>query len=130
MSLNKICIHGRMTKFPELRKTNSGKSVCSFTLAVDRDSASDVTDFIPCVAFEKRAEFIAGHFSRGQEALVFGSLNIREYTDKNGVTRTVPEVMVAQVDFCGKRETEVRRPTEEEKQTFHEIVDTEGDLPF
>ena len=133
--LNKVFLHGRLTKIPELRRTNTGKSVCSFTLAVDRDSGSQAADYITCVAWEKRAEFVSNYFTKGQEALVAGSLNMRDYEDKSGVRRTVAEVIVSQVDFCGPknaardRDGNVRRPTAEEQQTFRDIAD-DGDLPF
>ena len=94
MSLNKIFLHGRMTAVPEMRKTQSGKSVCTFTLAVDRDSAQQATDFINCVAWERRAEFVNNYFTKGQEALVVGSLNSRQYKDKEGNNRTAWEVIV------------------------------------
>lgn len=127
--LNKIVIHGRLTKIPELRRTNGGKDVCVFTLAVDRDSSAGGTDFIDCVAWEKRAVFVADHFTKGQEALVHGSLNMRGYEDKNGVQRTKAEVMVAQIDFCGPKPG-VRKPTAEEQQTFKEITEPDGELRF
>jgi single-strand DNA-binding protein len=134
--LNKIFLHGRLTAVPELRMTQSNKAVCTFTLAVDRDSAQKATDFINCVAWEKRAEFVNNYFTKGQEALVCGSLNMRSYTDKEGNHRTVAEVIVDKVDFCGSKNaardgdgTE-RKPTVQEQQQFEELTDDDGELPF
>ena len=122
--LNRIFIQGRLTKIPEMRMTNSGKQVCSFTLAVDRDK--EHTDFIPCVAWEKRAEFVSKYFTRGQEALVCGSLSNREYTDKNDVKRTVSEVIVSEIHFCGSKSAARDQSGAEREPVFSE----DGELPF
>lgn len=135
MSLNKIFLHGRMTAVPELRKTQSGKSVCTFTLAVDRDSAQRATDFVNCVAWENRAEFVNNYFTKGQEALVMGSLNSLQFKDKVGNSRTAWEVVVDKVDFCGPKNAahdrggEERRP-EMEQPRIYEDPDEDGKLPF
>lgn len=128
--LNKIFLHGRLTKIPELRVTNSGKQVATFTLAVDRDSSSDQVDFINCVAWEKRAVFVSNYFTKGQEALVCGSLNIREYTDKNGNNRMAAEVIVDKVDFCGPKNTAARGKDGAERKPVFTEVDDDGELPF
>lgn len=135
MSLNKCFLHGRMTAVPEMRKTQSGKSVCTFTLAVDRDSAQQATDFINCVAWERRAEFVNNYFTKGQEALVVGSLNSRQYKDKEGNNRTAWEVIVDKVDFCGPKNAARDRSGEERRPdvsttTFEELNDDPGELPF
>ena len=135
MSLNKVFLHGRMTAVPDMRKTNTGKSVCTFTLAVDRDSAQQATDFINCVAWEKRAEFVNNYFTKGQEALVTGSLNSRSYQDKEGNHHTTWEVIVDKVDFCGPKGTAATDKTDKERTpvlaqpTFEELEDG-GELPF
>ena len=86
--LNQITIMGRMVKDPELRHTNSGTAVASFTLAVDRDFKNDSgekeTDFIDCVAWRGTAEFVDKYFGKGSMAVVSGRLQIRSYTDKVG----------------------------------------------
>jgi single-strand DNA-binding protein len=123
--LNKVMIHGRFTTEPELRKTNSGKSVASFTIACDRNKES--TDFIPCVAWEKTADLLAGYFGKGQEAIVSGRMTSRSYTDKECKHRTAYEVMVETVDFCGKKGDRMETP--ERPQVFTEEQD-DGELPF
>jgi len=134
--LNKIFLHGRLTAVPEMRMTQSNKAVCTFTLAVDRDSSQKATDFINCVAWEKRAEFVNNYFTKGQEALVCGSLNMRSYTDKEGNHRTVAEVIVDKVDFCGTKNAArdsdgyERKPAVQEPQQFEELADDDGELPF
>ena len=118
MSLNHIVIQGRMTKDPDLRSTQQGKKVVSFTLAVDRNYQKGEADFIVCTAWNKTAEFVDQYFTKGQMAIVSGTLQIREWTDKEGNKRTSPEVVAERVHFCGKKQ----EPQEEE-------VD-DGDLPW
>ena len=78
--LNQITVMGRLTKEPELRTTGGGTSVCSFTLAVDRDYGEDKqTDFIPVVAWKKTAEFVSKYFSKGRMACVAGRLQLLQH---------------------------------------------------
>lgn len=134
MSLNKIFLHGYLANVPEMRMTQGGKAVCSFVIAVKRDSSSEVTDFIPCVAWEKRAQFVSQYFTKGQEALVMGSLNRRDWKDKDGNPRTNYDVIVDKVDFCGKKNAAhdsagVERKPEMEAGIYEDPAD-DGELPF
>ncbi len=129
MSYNKVVLHGRLTAAPELRVTQSGKKVATFTVAVNRDSSSAETDFIPCVAWEKKAEFVEGYFGKGQEILLDGSLNSRSYSDKEGKHRTAYEVIVNKIDFCGKKVRDTER-YEPQQQTFEDLGNDGGELPF
>lgn len=101
--LNNITIMGRLTADPELRRTNSGVAVASFTLAVDRDfkngSGEKETDFIECVAWKHTAEFMEKYFSKGRMAVVSGRLQIRGWTDKDGHKRRTAEVVAENVYF-------------------------------
>lgn len=102
--LNKIVLQGRLCKDPELRYTQSGTAVTSFTLAVDRDSKNKETgerpvDFIDCVAWRNTAEFAANYFSKGRMAVVEGRLQIRDWTDKDGNKRKSAEVLVGNLYF-------------------------------
>ena len=104
MSLNHICIMGRLTRDPELRRTGSGVPVTSFTLAVDRDynpkdGAEKETDFIDCNAWRNTAEFIERNFHKGSMAIVSGRLQIRNWTDKEGNKRRNAEVVADSVYF-------------------------------
>lgn len=103
--LNHITIMGRMVKDPELRRTASGTAVTSFTLAVNRDySGKDEerkVDFIDCVAWKGTGEFISKHFTKGQMTAVVGSLQIRDWTDKDGNKRRSAEVLVNRAYFTG-----------------------------
>lgn len=101
--LNSIIIMGRLTKDPELRRTQSGVAVASFTLAVDRDfKAQDgtrETDFIDCVAWRNSAEFVCKYFSKGQMAVVDGRLEIQNWTDKEGNKHRNAQVVTESVYF-------------------------------
>ena len=101
--LNHITIMGRLTRDPELRRTNTGKAVTKFTLAVDRDyaekGAERETDFIDCVAWRGTAEFVDKYFGRGQMAVVSGRLQIRDWEDKDGNKRRSAEIVADNVYF-------------------------------
>ena len=107
--LNQITIMGRMVKDPELRHTNSGLAVASFTLAVDRDFKNDSgekeTDFIDCVAWRGTAEFVDKYFSKGNMAVVSGRLQIRSYADKDGNKRKAAEIVASNVYFADSKKT-------------------------
>ena len=102
--LNHITIMGRLTKTPDMRRTQSGTAVASFTLAVDRDyagkdSGEKETDFIECVAWRQTGEFVSKYFTKGRMAVVSGRLQIRKWTDKDGNKRNTAEVVADHVYF-------------------------------
>ena len=101
--LNKIFIMGRLTRDPELRRTQSGTAVTSFSLAVDRDFKSQggekETDFIDVVAWRSTAEFVAKYFTKGRMAVVEGRLQIRDWKDKDGNNRRSAEVVADNIYF-------------------------------
>ena len=102
--LNKIFIMGRLTRDPELRRTQTGTPVASFSLAVDRDfkdrnTGERTTDFIDCVAWRQTGEFVSRYFTKGRMAIVEGRLQIRDWTDKEGNKRRSAEVVADNVYF-------------------------------
>ncbi len=104
--LNSVIIMGRLTADPELRTTTSGLSVTSFTVAVDRNYKSGderQTDFINCVAWRQTADFVTRFFKKGQMIAVQGSLQVRNYEDKNGNKRTAYDVVADNISFCGSK---------------------------
>lgn len=101
--MNKFVVIGRLVADVELRSTNSGKSVCAFTVAINRRGKDAGTDWVDCVAWEKTAEFISKHFNKGQQIAITGRLQTRSYEDKNGGKRKAVEVVVEEVDFCGSK---------------------------
>ena len=102
--LNKIFIMGRLTRDPELRRTQTGTPVASFSLAVDRDfkdksTGERATDFIDVVAWRQTGEFVSRYFTKGRMAVVEGRLQMRDWTDKDGNKRTSAEVVADNVYF-------------------------------
>ena len=110
--LNRIIVMGRLTRDPELRHTQTGTAVASFTLAVDRDfkdkqSGEKATDFIDIVAWRQTGEFVSRYFTKGRMAVVEGRLQMREWTDKDGNKRRSAEVVADNVYFGdSKRDAE------------------------
>lgn len=106
--LNSVCLTGRLTARPELKTTTSGVNVTTFTLAVERNFVKTgeqrETDFINIVAWRNTADFICKHFDKGQMMTVTGSIQTRNYEDKNGQKRTAVEVIASEVYFCGSKE--------------------------
>ena len=114
--LNVAIIMGRLTRDPELRRTNSGKPVAGFTVAVDRDYAPEgqekETDFIDCVAWNGTAEFVEKYFKKGSMIVVSGRLQIRNWTDKEGNKRKSSEILASNVYFGeSKKSQEGTSPT-------------------
>lgn len=129
--LNKTILNGRLTKAPELKQTNSGKSVCGFTIAVDRNRDREKTDFVPIVAWGKTAEFVNKWFGKGDLITIVGRIEVRNYEDKNGNKRTATEIIAEEVLFGGSKNTtsEQEKPAESKTDQFEQI-DDDGDLPF
>ena len=124
--INNVVIMGRLTKDAEERKTNSGKSVCSFCVALDDRFDKDKTHFIDVIAWNKTAEFITKYFSKGDMIAVQGTLQTRSY-EKDGIKRTITEVLVEKASFCGGK-TEKKEEPEIETDPFE--PDDELELPF
>lgn len=105
--LNVVVLTGRLVADPELKTTQSGNSVCTFRVAVDRSYAPQgeerKADFITVTAWRKTAEFVSKYFQKGSMISVQGRLETRQYQDKNGNNRTATEVLAAEVGFCGSK---------------------------
>ena len=137
--LNRIIVMGRMTRDPELRHTNSGTAVASFSLAVDRDfksqSGEKETDFIDVVAWKNTAEFVSKYFAKGRMAVAEGRLQIRDWTDRDGGKRRSAEVVADNVYFGDSKSSDTQSapasmnsvPVSEAE--FQE-VDDDWQLPF
>ena len=129
--LNKAILNGRLTKAPELKQTQNGKSVCGFTIAVDRNRDREKTDFIPIVAWGKTAEFVNQWFGKGDLITIVGRIEVRNYEDKNGNKRTATEIIADEVLFGGSKNTTnaSEKPAESKNGGFEQIED-DGYLPF
>lgn len=100
--LNRVIVMGRLTKDPELRRTQSGHAVASFSIACDRDYSGDggkETDFLDIVAWRSTAEFVSKYFTKGHMAVISGRLQIRSWTDKDGNGRRSAEIVADSVYF-------------------------------
>lgn len=137
--LNHITAAGRLTKDPELRRTQNGVAVASFTIACDRDikdaSGNKQTDFIDCVAWRNTAEFVDKYFTRGRMAIVSGRLQMREWTDKSGAKRKNAEILAENVYFADSKravENTEKNETKEAAQTvdFDQVEIDDDELPF
>lgn len=138
--LNKIFIMGRLTATPELRRTQSGTPVTSFSLAVDRDfkeqNGERLTDFIDVVAWRATAEFVTKYFTKGRMAVVEGRLQIRSYKDRNDKVCRVAEVVADNVYFGDSKSDSqsAAQPAAQYKvpapAQFAEIEEEDGDRPF
>lgn len=136
--MNTTAFMGRLTADLELRHTQNGKAVCSFTLAVKRPRTKDITDFINFVAWEKTAEVISAYFRKGDMIGIEGILTSRRYDDKDGNKRTAFEVVVNNAYFAERKKGEglpsVAAETPQNQFSvnsgdFEEIVGDE-ELPF
>ena len=132
--LNKIFIMGRLTRDPELRRTQNGTAVTSFSLAVDRDfksqSGEKETDFIDVVAWRNTGEFAAKYLAKGRMAAVEGRIQVRDWQDKDGNRRKSVEVVADNVYFAdSKRDSKPQESRTVDEPEFDEIED-DGDLPF
>ena len=107
--MNKVLLTGNLARDPEVRYTQSGKAVASFSLAVNRrfsranDGQQPSADFISIVAWEKLAEFCGNYLTKGSRILVEGRLQARSYDAQDGSKRYVTEVVVQSMEFCGKK---------------------------
>lgn len=118
--LNHVTLMGRLTRDPELRRTQSGTAVTSFTLAVDRDfkdkdTGEKETDFIDVVAWRQTAEFVSKYFTKGRVAVVEGRLQMRDWTDKEGNKRRSAELVADNIYFGDSRQKPDGAGTEEEE---------------
>lgn len=141
--INSVVLMGRLTADPELRTTTTGKSVCSFTVAVDsgyqRAGEERSADFINIVAWEQTANFVCRYFRKGSMIAIQGRIQTRRYEDKTGAKRTAFEVIAREVSFCGSKaetgtaavSTPAQAPAYQSagSSDFEEITDDE-DLPF
>ena len=141
--LNQIILHGRLTADPELKQTQSGVSLCNFTVAVDRSYKSGedkITDFFNCTAWRGLGEMISKYFNKGKEIVIAGEMQSQKWQDNDGNNRTSWVVQVQNVDFCGSKSDS--KPSVDvdpnndplknfaNSNGFTPIADADEDLPF
>lgn len=143
-NLNKVILGGRLTSDVELKQTQSGVSVCTFSVAVNRkyskDGAQD-TDFINCTAWRNTAEFIAKYFKKGSSICITGSIQVRSWEDTNGNKRYATDVVADEAMFVDSKNdaqgTIASAPTnyipdayKSSQTTNFEAVESGDNLPF
>ena len=128
--MNVAAFSGNLTADPELKTTQSGKSVCSFTVAVKRPGVKDTTDFIDCVAWEKRAEFLCNYFHKGSRIEVSGVMTTRTYGNE-GAKRKATELKCDEIGFGERKRDDDQQAvhTAPAGGDFEDITD-DDDLPF
>ena len=135
--MNKVYLIGNLTRDPELSETTSGVAFCRFAIAVNRtfvnqDGNRDA-DFFNITVWRGQAENCGKFLKKGSKVAIVGSLQNRTYEDKEGVKRTVTDIVASEVEFLstGARgdELEMSQPVKKEKLALEEVVD-DGNLPF
>ena len=101
--MNKVTLHGRLARDPEIRYTTSGKAVASVSIAVNRYGRDGGADFIPLIFWDKLAENVKNNCLKGKELLVEGRIQVRSYDAQDGSKRYVTEVVVNEMEFCGTK---------------------------
>ena len=149
--INKAILMGRLTRDPELRHTNSGTPVCSFSIAIDNGYGENrQTDFINCVAWNKTAEFVSNYFSKGKMIIVVGRISTRTWEGQDGKKNYSTEVVASEVSFGESKRSQdegsYSAPEQSAPRTaspaapafpdnagddaFTPLLDTDDDLPF
>lgn len=130
--MNKVILVGRLARDPEVRYTQNGKAVASFSIAVNRfggGQGQEQVDFISIVAWEKLAEVVGNNLSKGRRVLVEGRLQIRSYDGNDGQKRRVAEVIAQNIEFLDSRPTGNTPPTDD-ASSFGNDVFPEEEIPF
>ena len=132
--LNVVAIMGRLVADPELRTTPAGYSVCSFRIACDRSYVQQgqqrQADFIDIVAWRQQADFVSKHFQKGSLIAVEGSLQTRQYQDKNGNNRTAVEVVANNISFSGAKRQDGQNAPSYEQQTASHVEQAKAQTGF
>lgn len=123
--MNIAILQGRLVQDPQVRRTDSGKTCTSFTLAVERDYGEHQADFLDCVAWQQTGDFVGKYFLKGDPILIQGCLQNRSWEDKQGNKRTKTEVIAARVWFCGGKP----KPTPD-PMAYPLLEETDEKLPF
>lgn len=123
--MNIAILQGRLVQDPQVRRTDSGKTCTSFTLAVERDCGEHQADFLDCVAWQQTGDFVGKYFLKGDPILIQGSVQNRSWEDKLGNKRTKTEVIAARVWFCGGKPKPDPDP-----MAYPLLEETDEKLPF
>ncbi|MBR2023744.1 MAG: single-stranded DNA-binding protein [Clostridia bacterium] len=138
--MNKVFLIGNLTRDPELTETASGVAVCNFSIAVNRNYASQdgerQTDFFNCTAWRGTAEAISRYTKKGKKIAVMGSIQLRNYEDNQGVKRTAVDIIAQDVEFLSPRENGDAfdemddAPRATKRKPVLQTMDDDSDIPF
>lgn len=132
--LNVVAIMGRLVADPELRTTQAGHSVCSFRIACDRSYVQQgqerQADFIDIVAWRQQADFVSKYFHKGSMIAIDGSLQTRQYQDKQGSNRTAVEVVANNISFAGAKRQDSQSAPSFEQQTASHVEQAKAQTGF
>ena len=141
--MNKVFLIGNLTRDPELSETNSGVSICHFSIAVNRPytgaDGEHQTDFFNCTAWRGTAEAIARYCKKGNKVAVTGSIQVRNYEDNEGIKRIAVDVIAQDIEFLSSKSAErsnddfydaPQRNTPVKKKPTLQSFDDDGDIPF
>jgi single-strand DNA-binding protein len=129
-SYNKVIMIGRTTKMPEIKMGKDGSQVAIFTLAVDKNTGNNETDFFRCIAFGKVAEIISKYVGKGALILIEGEITINKWQDRNGNFRENAEIIVRNVTFLDTRSKDVGEVESFENIEKENVEEIEKDLKF
>ena len=136
-NLNKVILGGRMTADPELKQTQQGTAVTSFSIAINRKGKDAQTDFVNCVAWRQTAEFICRFFKKGSSICISGSIQTRSWNDQQNNKRYATEVVAEEAFFVDSK-TDVAMPSaygdaptfQTQQEPKFEEISNDDELPF
>lgn len=131
--LNKVFLHGRLTKAPDQRQTANGVTVCRFTVAVDRNFTAKgeekKTDFIDCTAWRQTAEFIGKYFDKGSAIIVEGSIANNNFEDKNG-TKHYSYAVIVEHAYFAESKSAGSKSADASTEKYAEEIAGDDEFPF
>ena len=120
--MNNVTLVGRLTKDPEVKTTQTNKSTCTFSIAVDRPTKEKTADFISCVAWEKNAELIGKYLTKGSRIGIIGAIQSRSWEGTDGKRIYVTEVLVNRIEFIDTKKDKAAKKTGEDIEMDDDIV--------
>ena len=132
--INKVILMGRLTRDPEMRHTNSGTPVTTFSIAIDNGYGDNKrTDFVNCLAWNKTAEFVTKYFTKGKMIIVIGRITTRSWETQDGKRAYATEVVANEVSFGETKsspQTAAQPPMQDDDEDFTPQDEEDDDLPF
>lgn len=137
--INKVILMGRLTRDPEMRHTNSGTPVTTFSIAINSGYGENQrTDFVNCLAWNKTAEFVTKYFTKGKMIIVIGRITTRSWETQDGKRAYATEVVANEVNFGESKtspqlntpQTAAQQPMQDDDDDFTPLDEEDDDLPF